>query len=174
MVHSEGNEYGKIVKLAIGFAVLFVLVIAGGIGYSYWQQKDADAKLRRKMVADAVGKALEANNQAILTVSLLSPQSSKHTKLYSTRGGLLVYKGELKDNRPHGVGEAFWATGESYSGDWIMGERTGYGVYKDKDSTFEGKFKNDEFLLGKFIDSDSGRTFVGYFKKGKPVLGEWR
>ena len=44
------------------------------------------------------------------------------------------YEGQWRNNKPHGIGTNFWGpntkwAGEKYSGDWVDGVRTGYGVY---------------------------------------------
>lgn len=52
-----------------------------------------------------------------------------------------VYFGEFKDGNAHGQGSYTWATGDTYEGSWVNGERV-HGKYKDKDGTYEGDFLN--------------------------------
>ena len=52
-----------------------------------------------------------------------------------------VYLGEFKDGNAHGQGTYTWATGNSYEGTWVNGERV-HGKYKDNDGTYEGDFLN--------------------------------
>ena len=52
-----------------------------------------------------------------------------------------VYFGEFKDGNTHGRGTYTWATGDSYEGDWVNGQRV-HGKYKNKDGTYEGDFLN--------------------------------
>ena len=52
-----------------------------------------------------------------------------------------VYFGEFKDGNTHGQGTYTWATGDSYEGSWVNGERI-HGKYKGKNGTYEGDFLN--------------------------------
>lgn len=55
-----------------------------------------------------------------------------------------TYVGEFKDGNTHGQGTYNWATGDSYTGTWVNGERT-HGKYKDKNGTYEGDFFNKNY-----------------------------
>ncbi len=54
-----------------------------------------------------------------------------------------VYFGEFKDGNTHGRGTYTWATGDSYEGDWVNGQRV-HGKYQDKRGIYEGDFLNYE------------------------------
>jgi len=34
------------------------------------------------------------------------------------------------NNKPHGKGTYEWANGESYDGEWVMGCKNGFGIWK--------------------------------------------
>ena len=55
-----------------------------------------------------------------------------------------VYFGEFKDGNTHGQGTYTWATGDSYEGSWVNGERI-HGKYKGKNGTYEGDFLNKNY-----------------------------
>lgn len=54
-----------------------------------------------------------------------------------------VYFGEFKDGNAHGQGTYTWASGSSYEGSWVNGERV-HGKYKDRDGTYEGDYLNNK------------------------------
>lgn len=41
--------------------------------------------------------------------------------------------GEFKDEKRHGKGCLYYASGNSYNGDWVNNKREGKGVYQSKD-----------------------------------------
>lgn len=59
-----------------------------------------------------------------------------------------LYYGESKNGRPHGKGTARWGENKTYSGEWVNGKRSGYGVYKlntnGESVTYTGNWKNDK------------------------------
>jgi hypothetical protein len=67
-------------------------------------------------------------------------------------GNGVTYYGETKNDKPHGYGTMTWSKSKSYKGNWVSGERSGYGVYKavtsdhDRvtDLKYDGFWKNDK------------------------------
>ena len=63
------------------------------------------------------------------------------------------YKGEFKDNIPHGRGKMYLPDGEYYKGEFNEGARHGIGIFfyadkNDPDKRREGEWKNDRFHTG--------------------------
>ncbi len=79
-----------------------------------------------------------------------------------------VYRGELMDNVPHGLGREFSIKGDIFQGLYEKGEKTGFGEFynaNDK-SVYEGSF-----YRGKFHDRGllfkNGYCFEGIWNKGE-------
>lgn len=63
-------------------------------------------------------------------------------ELYTLQG---VYKGQFKNNLPHGEGTQFSAGGSSLSGTWVNGKKNGAFVFKDgTGNSSKITFKNDQ------------------------------
>lgn len=60
------------------------------------------------------------------------------------------YKGEFKKGLPHGKGRYVWFDGSIYDGDWIHGQKDGYGIFTQKimnrDTVTEGYWKKDRYV----------------------------
>ena len=95
---------------------------------------------------------------------------------YQTAIGDCVYGGPVdENNKPHGIGEAFFNDGRYYKGNFEHGNLTGkdcYFKYANGD-TFRGKFRNNAFYYGTYTIASDKSYYVGYYKNGQPNGGTW-
>ncbi len=62
-----------------------------------------------------------------------------------------VYRGEFKDDLPHGEGVLVSSDGSRYEGEFRFGARDGKGTFTQKDGrVFKGIFKKDELIKREF------------------------
>ena len=96
-----------------------------------------------------------------------NPQIAEKKQILIYPGGY-AYKGEVKEDSPHGLGKLSHSKGAlSYEGSWMNGLRHGEGkvVYADG-STYEGSWKNGlRYGEGKMVCAD-GSTYEGSWKNG--------
>ena len=93
------------------------------------------------------------------------------TTLNDALGGSCTYTGKVDENNlPHGKGEARFADGSVYVGEFVHGKLEGKAKFTNSDGSnvFEGTFKNDAYEHGKLIDTNTGNYFIGDFKDGEP------
>lgn len=88
----------------------------------------------------------------------------------------MQYKGQWLDNKKHGIGQQKYAGVGQYYGYWEEGERHGEGVmtYLNKDvysGNWSGGKKDGQ---GTYIFFKTGEKYVGIFKNGQLVKGQWR
>jgi hypothetical protein len=114
---------------------------------------------------------------------------------HESSDGEFQYVGQWENNKPHGVGEIFYADddsykgefsngfshgkgvytfsyGDQYTGEFVNDKFQGFGTYTFADGTFyEGDFLNDAFHgQGKFVwknDVRIGDIYIGEFKNNK-------
>lgn len=84
--------------------------------------------------------------------------------------------GYNSNNRPQGLGTAQFEDGRLYRGNFVDGNLEGDNSHFSfpNGDLFEGTFKNNMFLKGKYIVKEDGSYFEGTFKDGQPDQGEWR
>ena len=84
---------------------------------------------------------------------------------YGEFTGATDYKGQWKNDLPHGKGAETWKDGSKYEGDYLRGLRTGKGVFVwPNGSKYEGHFKNNKIEgQGCYWTSD-----------GKSYRGDWK
>ena len=60
-----------------------------------------------------------------------------------------TYEGQFLKGLPDGSGTYYWANGDVYQGDWLLGKREGVGIftfkYDGRDSVLAGLWKQDEY-----------------------------
>jgi hypothetical protein len=78
-----------------------------------------------------------------------------------------IYRGHLKNDKPHGFGIMKFKKGKKYEGEWFEGRFHGQGVLTLKDETFSGEFKNG-VMEGNVICKEKDCTRIGYM-----LNGEW-
>lgn len=77
----------------------------------------------------------------------------------------LVYKGEVRNGVPHGLGIKIYKFGTKYVGNWKNGERNGFGKTTTyMGITIEGEFKDDGIWNGTQYDKDG--NIIGKNVKG--------
>merc|ERR1719327_1781973 len=79
------------------------------------------------------------------------------------------------DNVRNGDGSFVYANGDSYSGEWVKGKKSGQGTYffKADRTRLVGTWKDGKILSGKWI-FPNGTYYVGKFENGKPNgVGNW-
>ena len=120
--------------------------------------------------------------------SVDSPQETEEQKVerveprtvnnlqYQTAIGGCQYNGPVdENNKPHGVGKAYFHDGRYYSGNFEHGTLTGndcYFKYANGDE-FKGDFRNDSFYYGRYTIASDDSYFVGFYKNGQPSGGTW-
>lgn len=91
---------------------------------------------------------------------------SSDGKVVITEISQFAYEGPAKDGRPHGVGEYYdFEMHTIYKGEFVEGDKQGYGEYTDGISIYEGYFENNEIALGR---GSSGMTIEGAVVDGMP------
>jgi len=80
------------------------------------------------------------------------------------------YRGDLKDNMPHGQGVLFLPNGTRYEGEWIGGKPHGKGRIEFPDgAVYEGElYRGKRHGYGKFFKPD-GSVVTGLWEKGNMV-----
>ena len=84
-----------------------------------------------------------------------------------------VYKGDVKDGKPNGLGILIYKDGRKYEGNWKNGIWNGKGKYSFKDGFgYEGEWKNGvENGIGT-LTYPNGDKYEGEFKNGKMLNGK--
>eukprot|EP00602_Paraphysomonas_sp_CaronLab_P000929 CAMPEP_0185032140 /NCGR_PEP_ID=MMETSP1103-20130426/20037_1 /TAXON_ID=36769 /ORGANISM="Paraphysomonas bandaiensis, Strain Caron Lab Isolate" /LENGTH=222 /DNA_ID=CAMNT_0027567927 /DNA_START=59 /DNA_END=723 /DNA_ORIENTATION=- len=84
-----------------------------------------------------------------------------------------TYEGELRRNKPHGRGKStsiFEGEAFEYDGEWVDGEKHGYGVQTEPDGVYSGNFTNNmQSGHGKFTFNSGTVKDI----EGKIVNGNW-
>lgn len=78
------------------------------------------------------------------------------------------YKGEWKDDLPHGNGTFYGLKNLlTYKGSFVEGNREGYGILKSNAVRYEGEFSNNQFHGKGILEYKPQKVkFFGYFSKG--------
>ncbi len=118
-----------------------------------------------------------ASNSASTTEQVSAEASNVVTNSYFKSAlGVSSYTGPVDDQgQPHGIGEASFSDGRLYKGPFVHGKMEGDNVsftYENGD-TFEGTFKDNKFLRGRYTIKADGSYFDGSFKNGQPDQGSW-
>jgi len=91
------------------------------------------------------------------------------------------YSGDFEEDLPEGMGQLELPNGDSYEGQWVAGEMSGFGIYRFYNEKldrfkgqYEGQFSNSKFNgFGKMIYPNSS-VYCGYWRDGlKEGLGEF-
>ena len=84
-----------------------------------------------------------------------------------------VYKGDVKNGKPNGLGILIYKDGRKYEGNWKNGIWNGKGKYSFKDGFgYEGEWKNGvENGIGT-LTYPNGDKYEGEFKNGKMLNGK--
>jgi hypothetical protein len=68
------------------------------------------------------------------------------------------------NNKPHDKGTYYWNNGEIYDGEWILGCKNGYGIWKG----VEG-----DSYIGEWKNNNTDGHGVHIWKNGDKYEGEW-
>jgi hypothetical protein len=84
-----------------------------------------------------------------------------------------VYKGDVRDGEPYGLGVMTYKDGRKYEGNWKNGIWNGKGKYSFNDGFgYEGEWKNGvENGMGT-LTYPNGDKYIGQFKNGKMMNGK--
>ena len=125
-----------------------------------------------KTVISDFGSQQESNEQKIERVE---PRTVDNMQYLTAIGGCDYYGPVDENNKPHGIGKAFFNDGRYYYGPFEHGIMTGencYFKYANGDE-FRGKFRNNAFHYGTYTIASDGSYYVGSYKNGQPDGGTW-
>ena len=83
----------------------------------------------------------------------------------------------MKDGYRHGEGVYSWSNGRIYRGEWVNGDRTGFGIYENENSVYEGSFiKGERSGKGKIeYKTDPGISYDGdWVDDEREGFGVWK
>ena len=89
-----------------------------------------------------------------------------------------TYVGQLSNGKINGQGTFIWLNGDRKSGEWILGNQHGFGVYfHEKDDRFKGDrffgfYKNDKRLSGLYVSSGGKAKFFKKYKSCKSCVDD--
>ncbi len=102
-----------------------------------------------------ISSTLSAQNKCKVLMKEISTQYHGKCKKGLAHGkgkasGLDTYAGHFKAGFPDGNGTYIWANGDSYTGEWKKGKRSGKGIFTihlaKGDSVVKGLWKNDHYI----------------------------
>ena len=93
---------------------------------------------------------------------------------YKAHKGKETYRGHWKDGAEHGVGSAVCDDGSRYDGDFVAGQRHGFGVQIFQDGydqlcRYEGGWEHDKRHGVGLLLGAAYRFCVGRYKNGEPI-----
>lgn len=106
----------------------------------------------------------------------VAPENVVTNSYFNSVLGESSYTGPVDEQgQPHGIGEASFSDGRLYKGPFVHGKMEGDDVTftYDNGDTFNGSFKNNQFLKGRYTIKADGSYFDGTFKNGQPDKGQW-
>ncbi|CAM4741637.1 unnamed protein product [Rotaria magnacalcarata] len=145
-------------------------------GKNQEQSKDIDEdKSDKKPTTSAsknnVGKPVDENKTKIASVSvgvgrdIPSPNGIKASAKSTVVEDSCKYKGDLYDDKKHGIGILSWSDGRMYNGAFFADKRHGFGTFETADlSEFKGLYRQDErFGPGILIYKSMTHADVGFW-----------
>ncbi|CAF3319754.1 unnamed protein product [Rotaria socialis] len=145
-------------------------------GKNQEQSKDIDEdKSDKKPTTSAsknnVGKLVDENKAKITSVSIgvgrdiPSPNGIKTYAKSTVIEDSCKYKGDLYDDKKHGIGILSWSDGRMYNGAFFADKRHGFGTFETSDlSEFKGLYRQDErFGPGILIYKSMTNADVGFW-----------
>ena len=129
------------------------------------KQAELVAERRKTNFNPALVMAKKAKENALLAANLLERDKKKLEGKSTDGTWTYVYLGELKDDKPEGLGVRTWSHGEKYEGTWKVGKQHGQGVCRyPSGQIYEGSWENDNYHgRGKMTYSD-GRVEDGLWR----------
>ncbi|MCQ2245837.1 MAG: protein kinase [Bacteroidaceae bacterium] len=163
---SETNDTGGKAKMYYVFIVVFLLVLSimGYVGYNNGMfKKSIDTEVADTAINDSVSD---------IPVNLTDFECSLGKYKYIPNE---PENGYNSNNRPQGLGTAQFEDGRLYRGNFVDGNLEGDDSHFSfpNGDLFEGTFKNNMFLKGKYTVKEDGSYFEGTFKNGQPEKGMW-
>ena len=83
----------------------------------------------------------------------------------SVYGNKYIYKGQMKNDKPHGLGKATYANGNKYDGEYKDGKKHGHGVMT---------YANGDKYDGEYKDGKKNGHGVYTNTRGYKYDGEWK
>ncbi len=105
-----------------------------------------------------------------------APENVLTNSYFNSVLGESSYTGPVDEQgQPHGIGEASFSDGRLYKGPFVHGKMEGDNVtfIYDNGDSFNGSFKDNQFLKGRYTIKADGSYFDGTFKNGQPDKGQW-
>lgn len=169
----EYNDNGTMHFVSIVSIIAF-LCIFGYVGYSKgWFRTITNAVMLDTIAEDTTAEdtiSTEINSQ--IPVNLTDFECSLGKYKYTPDDPSNGYN---SNNRPQGLGTAQFEDGRLYRGNFVDGNLEGDNSHFSfpNGDLFEGTFKNNMFLKGKYTVKEDGSYFEGTFKDGQPDKGSW-
>lgn len=160
---TTGTANGSMMQFMSIVAIIILFSVFGYVGYSNgWFNANVDA------VVDTISADTVPEVELNLTDFECSLGKYKYTPNDPENG----YN---SNNRPQGLGTAQFEDGRLYRGNFVDGNLEGDNSHFSfpNGDLFEGTFKNNMFLKGKYTVKEDGSYFEGTFKNGQPDKGEW-
>lgn len=80
----------------------------------------------------------------------------------------IYYEGDIKHNKKHGFGIET-TSDRKYQGEFWEDQKSGKGsiFFTKSGDIFEGEFRENKMLNGKYTWGENGNVYIGYFSKNK-------
>ena len=155
------------------------IAVDGGIYVGEWKDGKRNGKGKIVYDADSPRDYYEgdwANDKCHGNGRCVYKQGLAVDEVY---GPMDYYEGNWQDDDYSGKGKLTFENGAWYDGDWVNGERNGYGILLTPDSDgkefrYEGLWENGKrHGYGKIYNVQSGGYEACEFKEGKPTMPKY-
>lgn len=158
----------------MGYILLAIFIIVG-LAIFLYVNKNKSSSLQ--IYVDSTNVEVLDSTDAEVEDATLYNVDDRLSEYISIRSDLGEYKyqGELQNNLPNGIGEAYFADGRYYKGPFVNGKLSGENalfIYQNGDE-FRGTFWNNSFYEGTYTIAKDGSYFTGTFRNGQPDKGTW-
>ncbi len=86
---------------------------------------------------------------------------------YCTSNGKVIYSGEFKNGKYHGLGKLYSTKDTYYEGEFVEGKRHGHGIQHYGPNYYEGEYKNGVACgKGIYVNRIENRIYKGTYKDG--------
>ena len=106
------------------------------------------------------------------TLYLWDTSSGKEWKYFGVKQTHPLYKGDVENGEPNGLGLVIFPRGNKYVGEWENGVWNGHRTYTQPNGyKYVGEYKDTKFHGQGTRTFSSGKKYVGEWKNGKPWNG---